>query len=96
MPFTVDTDQIRAASTDITRIAGEIESSVAAMMGKIQGLEAGAWRGGAAADFQALMTRWRGLQTQVRESLAAVGQLTAKAGTSYETTENSVRSLFAS
>lgn len=95
MPFTVDTDQIRSTSTDITRLAGDIESSVAAMMGKIQSLEAGAWKGGAAADFQALMTRWRSLQTQVRESLAAVGQLTARASSSYESTENAVRSLFA-
>lgn len=93
MAFTVDTEQIRNASTDINRIAGDLESSVAAMMARIQGLE-GSWTGSAASEFQSVMTRWRNLLNQVRESLVALGQLTARAGTSYQSTEEGVRGLF--
>ncbi len=95
MPFTVDTDRLATTSADITRIAGDIESSVAQMMSRIQSLEGTGWSGGAHAQFQTVVTQWRALQTQVRESLEAVGQLTGKASSSYQSTEDHVRSLFA-
>ena len=41
--FQVDTARIQAASGDITRISGEIESSVKAMMGKLNALQ-DAWQ----------------------------------------------------
>ena len=43
--FQVDTDRIQAASADITRIAGDIEGQVQAMMGRLTALE-DAWRAG--------------------------------------------------
>ncbi len=93
MAFTVDTDRIQAASADITRNAAELEQSVAALAGRLGALQ-GAWTGSAATEFQEVMTRWRGLQKQVRDDLDAIGQLLGKAGTTYRTTEDSVRGLF--
>lgn len=94
MAFTVDTDRIEAAAGDMARIAGDIETSVAAMAGRMQSL-AGVWSGTAASEWQALLAEWRTLQTRVREDLVQIGQLTARAGASYQQTEDAVRSLFA-
>ncbi|MBK8470311.1 MAG: WXG100 family type VII secretion target [Candidatus Phosphoribacter sp.] len=94
MAFTVDTERIHAASGDITRIAGDIEQSVAAMSARLQAMS-GSWTGTAANEFQAVMTEWRAIQARVREDLVTIGQLTARAGTSYQQTEDAVRGLFA-
>ena len=47
MAFTVDTDRIHTASADIGRIAGDIESSVAEMTGRLSALSS-SWTGTAA------------------------------------------------
>ena len=52
--FQVDTDRIQAASADISRISGEIDGQVTAMMARLNGLQ-GAWTGSASARFQALV-----------------------------------------
>jgi WXG100 family type VII secretion target len=93
MAFTVDTDRIHTASADIGRIAGDIESSVAEMTGRLSTLSS-SWTGTAATEWQSVLTEWRGLQTRLREDLVTIGQLTARAGTSYQQTEDSVRGLF--
>ena len=50
--FTVDTDRIQAAASDMSGIAGEIESSVAAMHARLTSLE-GSWTGAAATESRA-------------------------------------------
>ena len=94
MAFTVDTERIQAASGDIGRIAGDIEQSVAAMMVRLNGLQS-SWSGAASSEFQAAVADWQSVQTRVRENLATIGTLTSRAGTSYQSTEDSVRGLFA-
>lgn len=94
MPFTVDTDQIQAAAGDIGRIAAEIEQSVAAMMARLTTLQS-SWSGAASSEFHAAVAEWQAVQTRVRENLATIGTLTARAGASYQSTEESVRGLFA-
>ncbi|MGI8717756.1 MAG: WXG100 family type VII secretion target [Lapillicoccus sp.] len=93
MPFTVDTERINAASVDIKRIAAEIESSVSAMRARLSGLQ-GAWTGAAATEFQGVVTEWHSLQQRVRQDLAQLGDLTARAGGSYQETEDGVRGMF--
>ena len=85
MAFTVDTDRIHVASADIGRIAGDIEASVAEMS---------SWAGTAATEWQSVLAEWRTLQTRLREDLVTIGQLTARAGTSYQQTEDAIRGLF--
>lgn len=93
MPFTVDTERIQAASADMAAIAGDIESSVAAMQARLTALE-GAWSGSAAAQFQGVVADWAALQQQVRGELAQIAELTARASGSYQETEDGVRGLF--
>ncbi|MEI2730855.1 MAG: WXG100 family type VII secretion target [Dermatophilaceae bacterium] len=93
MAFSVDTEQIGTAASDIARIAGDIETSVAAMMARLTGLQS-TWSGAAATEFQGAVTDWRATQTRVRENLATIGTLTARAGTSYAHVEDGVRLLF--
>ncbi len=93
MPFTVDTERIQAASSDMATIAGEIESSVSAMHARLIALQ-GAWTGTAAAEFQGLVAEWAALQQRVRGDLAEIAGLTARAGGSYQQTEEGVRGLF--
>ncbi len=94
MSFTVDTERIQSASSDMSAIAGEIESSVGAMHARLSALQ-GAWTGSAAAEFQSVIAEWNALQQRVRGDLAHIAALTARAGGTYQSTENDVRGLFA-
>jgi len=91
--FTVDTDRIQAAASDMSGIAGEIESSVSAMHARLTALE-GSWTGVAATEFQGLVAEWTALQGRVRADLAQIAALTSRAGGSYAETEQGVRGLF--
>ena len=91
--FQVDTERIAAASGDIQRISAEIDSQVAAMMARLTGLQ-DAWRGEAAARFQAVVTDWRGTQTMVRESLDQISRALGHAGQQYAAAEQQNAAMF--
>jgi len=91
--FTVDTEQIQAASGDIARISTEIDGQVTAMMARLTGLQ-GAWTGMAAARLQSLVGEWQGTQRQVRASLDSIGRVLAAAGASYAETEAQTLRMF--
>lgn len=84
--FQVDTERIQAASGDIARISGEIEGQVAQMMSRLTALQ-DAWKGGAASQFQGVVTQWQGTQRQVQTSLDSIGQVLGAAGAQYAETE---------
>ena len=92
--FTVDTDRIQTAATDMSSIAGEIESSVSAMHARLTSLE-GSWTGAAATEFQGLVSEWAALQERVRADLAQIAALTSRASGTYAETEQGVRGMFA-
>lgn len=92
--FTVDTDRIQAAASDMSSIAAEIEGSVSAMHARLTSLE-GSWTGTAAAEFQGLVGEWTALQDRVRSDLAQIAALTSRAGGTYQQTEEGVRGMFA-
>jgi 6 kDa early secretory antigenic target len=91
--FTVDTDRIQAAASDMSGIAVEIESAVSAMHARLTSLE-GSWTGVAASEFQGLVAEWTALQGRVREDLAQIAALTSRASGTYADTEQGVRGLF--
>ena len=93
--FQVDTARIGAAAGDVQRISAEIESSVAAMMARLTGLQ-DAWQGEAAARFQGVVQEWRGTQTRVRESLEHISRLLGQAGQQYAAAEQQNAALFRS
>ena len=91
--FTVDTERITAASGDITRISGEIDAQVGAMMGRLTALQ-GAWTGTASGRFQSLVAEWQATQRQVRTALDSIGGVLAAAGAQYAETEARTVRLF--
>lgn len=91
--FQVDTERIHAASVDVARISADIESQVAAMMGRLVGLQ-DAWTGSASARFQALVADWQGVQRQVKASLDGIGQTLSAAGAQYAEVEASAERMF--
>jgi WXG100 family type VII secretion target len=91
--FHVDTERIQAAAGDISRIAGEIDGQVAAMMGRLQSLQ-DAWTGSASARFQSLVGEWQGTQRQVRAALDSIGGVLAAAGAQYDETEAQALRMF--
>jgi 6 kDa early secretory antigenic target len=93
--FQVDTARIGAAAGDVQRISAEIESSVAAMMARLTGLQ-DAWQGEAAARFQGVVQEWRGTQTRVRDSLEHIARLLGQAGQQYAAAEQQNAALFRS
>ena len=90
--FTVDTERIAGAAGDIARISAEIEGQVATMMARLNGLQ-DAWTGSASAQFQGVVSQWRGTQ-QVRTSLDSIGQVLGAAGTQYADAEAAATRMF--
>jgi len=84
--FQVDTERIQTASGDIARISREIEGQVAHMLGRLTALQ-DAWKGGAATQFQGVVSQWQATQRQVQSSLDSIGQVLGAAGVSYAETE---------
>ena len=62
MAFSVDVAALQGASGDVARNAADIESSVAALMGRLNGLH-GSWTGAAATEFEAVFAEWQSIQT---------------------------------
>lgn len=91
--FQVDTERIHTASVDITRIAGDIEGQVQAMMGRLTALE-DAWRGSAAQQFQSVVGQWQSTQAQVKASLDSIGRVLSAAGASYADAEAQAVRMF--
>mgnify|MGYP001184715659 CR=1 FL=1 len=92
--FQVDTDRIASAAGDISRISGEIESQVAAMMARLNGLQ-DAWQGSASAQFQGVVQQWQATQRTVQQSLDSIGSVLGAAGARYASTEAEAVSMFA-
>lgn len=91
--FQVDTERIHAASGDISRISGEIETQVGAMLQKLNGLQ-DAWKGSASDRFQVVVNDWKGTQTKVRQSLDDISKALAQAGSQYAEAEQANTSMF--
>jgi len=91
--FQVDTERISAASGDITRISADIETQVAAMLGKLNALQ-DAWKGSASDRFQVVVHDWKGTQARVRQSLEDISRALAQAGTQYAEAEAANTSMF--
>ena len=91
--FAVDTARIAAASGDIERIAGSIESEVRAMMATLVGLQ-DCWQGTASARFQAVMQDWRATEERVTASLQQVSATLRLTGQDYEEVEQANRMRF--
>lgn len=91
--FAVDTARIAAASGDIERIAGSIESEVRAMMAKLVALQ-DCWQGSASARFQAVMQDWKATEERVTSSLQQVSATLRLTGQDYEEVEQTNRMRF--
>jgi 6 kDa early secretory antigenic target len=91
--FAVDTARIAAASGDIERIAGTIESEVRAMMSMLTGLD-DCWRGSAAVSFRSCTQDWGVTQERVRASLQQISTTLRTAGQDYEMVEQVNRMRF--
>ncbi|MHA7264278.1 WXG100 family type VII secretion target [Arthrobacter sp. TMN-37] len=84
--FQVDTDSLAARSAQVQGTIGRLQAEVGSMEAGLRELEA-LWTGQAAANFQALITQWRGTQVRVEESLAGINEALAAAGRSYAEAE---------
>lgn len=91
--FQVDTERIRGASGDITRISADIESLVSSMMSRLNSLQ-DAWKGSASAQFQTVCQDWQQTQAQVKGSLDSIGRVLSAAGVQYAETEAAATRMF--
>lgn len=91
--FAVDTARIAAASGDVQRIAGSIESEVRAMMAQLNALQ-DCWRGAAAANFASVTQEWSATQERVRTALQNISVALRQAGEDYDLVEQGNRMRF--
>lgn len=91
--YRVDAEAVSGAAA-ATRASGQvIAAEVSAMMNHLTTLES-SWQGSAATQFGALAHQWRGTQTQVETSLAAIGAALDSAARQYSDTEDAATRLF--
>jgi WXG100 family type VII secretion target len=93
MIFSVDSEQVLAATAAARATADRLEAEASAMLAQLTQLQ-GSWTGVAAAAFQDVIDQWRLTQRQVEASLAAISQALAAAGRQYADTEQAAVGLF--
>jgi WXG100 family type VII secretion target len=91
--FSVDSEQVLAATATARGTADRLEAEASAMLAQLTQLQ-GSWTGVAAAAFQDVIDQWRVTQRQVEASLAAITQALAAAGRQYADTEQAAAGLF--
>ncbi|GAA1164514.1 hypothetical protein GCM10009584_01730 [Ornithinimicrobium humiphilum] len=91
--FAVDTARLAAASGDVERIAGTIDSEVRAMMASLVALQ-DCWQGSASARFQAVVQDWRATEERVTASLQQISSTLRMSGQDYEQVEQANRMRF--
>jgi len=92
--FEVDSVDVAHAARTVESTGVAVRSEVAAMLHRLEELEA-TWRGEAAARFVALVTDWRGVQARVDEALDGIQAAMVGAARTYEDAEASATALFA-
>jgi WXG100 family type VII secretion target len=91
--FNVDTDSLAARSVQVQGTIGRLQAEVNTMQAGLRELE-GLWTGQAAANFQELITQWRGTQAQVEDSLAGINEALVIATQQYAEAELSNARMF--
>lgn len=91
--YEVDSAQVAAASAAVRSSSGVIGTEVDRMMRGLLDLQ-GSWKGQASAQFQQLVTQWRGTQMRVHESLEEINAALAAAGQQYAEVEERTARMF--
>jgi WXG100 family type VII secretion target len=91
--FSVDSEQVLAATSAARGTADRLEAEASAMLAQLTQLQ-GSWTGAAAAAFQDVIDQWRATQRQVEASLGAITQALAAAARQYADTEQAAVGLF--
>lgn len=89
----VDSDQILAAVGSTQAAIERVRTENAGLTANLVQLQ-GSWSGTASISFQDLLQRWRAVQLQVEEQIAAINNGLAAAGNTYGATEHDVTRLF--
>ncbi len=93
--FSVDSEQIAAANTNIQASIGRVQHEVDSLHSQLQALRA-SWQGMAATSFHELVDKWRATAALVDGQLGQLGQALALAAHQYAETEAATLRLFAS
>ena len=91
--FEVDSDRVISTAQAAARSAGILSGEVDALMRHLQALN-DCWKGGAAQDFQAVVSEWEGVQRTVHQSLNNIQEALHLAGSQYQDVEDANRKMF--
>ncbi|GAA4835997.1 hypothetical protein GCM10023221_11300 [Luteimicrobium xylanilyticum] len=91
--FEVDSADVAHAARTVDSTAAAVRSEVAAMLHRLEELQA-TWRGEAAARFAAVVDDWRAVQVRVDESLGGIQVAMVGAAQTYEDAEAGAAALF--
>jgi 6 kDa early secretory antigenic target len=91
--YSVDADQLFAATTAVHGTADRLQAETTAMLSQLTHLQS-SWTGGAAVAFQGVVDRWRAAQRQVEDSLLEINTALAAAGRQYADAEQLTAGLF--
>jgi WXG100 family type VII secretion target len=93
--FSVDSEQIAAANTNIQASIGRVQHEVDSLHAQLQALRS-SWQGMAATSFHELVDKWRATAALVDGQLGQLGQALALAAQQYAETEAATLRLFTS
>lgn len=91
--FSVDSEQILAANSNIQSTIGRLQQEISTLHGQLGSLES-SWQGSAASSFHELMLRWRLNADSVEQSLGQIGQALSLAAQQYADIEAANQRLF--
>lgn len=89
----IDTEDLMAKSQSVEASIGRLQSEVNSMESLLRQLQ-DTWRGQASANFQTVLTEWRGTQARVEESLVSIRGAMSQAAQQYMDTESANAAMF--
>ena len=91
--FSVDSDQVVAATASINQTLAKVVADHDLLLGQLTSLQS-SWTGSAASSFQELVVRWRQTSSTVENQLAEIAAALALAASQYVDIEMSNQRLF--
>lgn len=84
----VTSEQLQSVSSQLASGSQEVSQQLDTMRARVQGLVDADWNGAASDSFHELYTKWNTGAMQVKEALDGISQMLAKAGQTYQQTED--------
>jgi WXG100 family type VII secretion target len=90
----VTAEELTATASQLNATAQQLEAENSQAMSRVQALVGAGWQGAASMAFENAFQQWKNGSEEVQRALAQISALLNNAASSYDSTEEAVRSSF--